>query len=67
MHASTRAMYYSTDQMQGIRRTRFDRILIVFITSDERVYRQRRTHLLLAANALIASDERAFSDGDERV
>ena len=26
---------HSTDQMQGIRRMRFDRILIAFIASDE--------------------------------
>ena len=49
---------YSTDQMQSIRRTRFDRILIAFIASDELVYRWQRTCLLLEANAFIASDER---------
>ena len=51
---------YSTDQMQGIKRVRFDRILIAFIASDERVYRQQRTHLLLAANTFIASDKRGY-------
>ena len=30
---------YSTDQMQGIRRMHFDRILNAFSTADERVYR----------------------------
>ena len=29
---------YSTDQMQGIRRTCFDTSLITFIASDERAY-----------------------------
>ena len=32
-------VYYSTDQMQGIRRTRFDRILKAFSPADERIYR----------------------------
>ena len=29
---------YSTDQMQGIRQTRFDRILNAFSAADERIY-----------------------------
>ena len=51
---------YSTDQMQGIRRTRFDRILNAFIASDERVYRWRQTRLSPATNAFIASGERVY-------
>ena len=72
---------YSTDQMQGIRRTCFDRILIAFSVGDKHIYRCRRIRLSLAANAFIARDERfqpwkrtrlametsVFSDGDERV
>ena len=47
---------YSTDQMQGIGRVRFDHILNA---RDERVYCYRRTRLELDTNA--------FSDGKERV
>ena len=32
------AYRYSTDQLQGIRRTRFDRILNAFSAADEHVY-----------------------------
>ena len=31
--------WYNTDQMQGIRRTHFDRILKAFSAAGERVYR----------------------------
>ena len=50
---------YSTDQMQGIRRTRFDHILNAFIASNERVCRYRRTRLALDTNA--------FNDGDGHI
>ena len=38
IHTHTHTHTYSTDQMQGIRRTRFDCILNVFSAVDEHLY-----------------------------
>ena len=54
----TRTHTYSTDQMQGIRRTRFDCILNAFSAVDEHLYCWRRTRLSLATNTF--SGERVY-------
>ena len=58
---------YSTDQMQGIRLTRFKRVVNAFVAAVERVYRCKRTRLSLWSNAFIAASERVYRCGRTRL